>query len=389
MEVILWLRKCIEKERNLSGYHHMAPLSLQTFNFNFKNFKLPFMRQQNLTIGLDIGSHAVKVCELSEGGQRMRLMSLGSARLPANAVEDGELKDPDAVASVIKTLIDNLQIKGKKVGISISGYSVILKKINLSVMNDKELEEHIQSEAEQYIPFDLADVYLDYQDLKTNTEGEDRTDVMLVAAKKDVVDSYLHMLRNVGLKTVLVDVDAFALENSFETNYGQQGNVVLVDIGSSKMNINIVSRGASLFARDVALGSKQLTEQIQGKFDLDFEEAESLKIGALPPAEKQEELAEIFISTTTQWIMEIKKAIDFYNSNFPDSALTKLVLSGGGAKVKGLDSYFSEETGLPVEVFNPFAMTGVDANRIDPDYLKNIAPEMAISMGLASRPCPF
>ena len=367
----------------------MAPLNLPTSNFNIKNFKLPFMRQQNLTIGLDIGSHAVKVCELSESGQRMKLMSLGSARLPADAVEDGELRDPDAVASVIKTLLGNLQIKGKKVGISISGYSVILKKINLAVMNDKELEEHIQSEAEQYIPFDLADVYLDYQDLKTNTEGEDRTDVMLVAAKKDVVDSYLHMLRNVGLKTVLVDVDAFALENSFETNYGQEGNVVLVDIGSSKMNINIVSKGASLFARDVALGSKQLTEQIQGRFDLDFEEAESLKIGALAPAEKQEELREIFISTTTQWIMEIKKAIDFYNSNFPDSSLTKLVLSGGGAKVKGLDTYFSEETGLPVEVFNPFAMTGVDANRIDPDYVKNIAPEMAISMGLASRPCPF
>jgi len=392
----LWKSFCgygnyIEKEwnRNLSGYRHMAPLNLPTSNFNIKNFKLPFMRQQNLTIGLDIGSHAVKVCELSESGQRMKLMSLGSARLPADAVEDGELRDPDAVASVIKTLLGNLQIKGKKVGISISGYSVILKKINLAVMNDKELEEHIQSEAEQYIPFDLADVYLDYQDLKTNTEGEDRTDVMLVAAEKDVVDSYLHMLRNVGLKTVLVDVDAFALENSFETNYGQEGNVVLVDIGSSKMNINIVSKGASLFARDVALGSKQLTEQIQGRFDLDFEEAESLKIGALAPAEKQEELREIFISTTTQWIMEIKKAIDFYNSNFPDSSLTKLVLSGGGAKVKGLDTYFSEETGLPVEVFNPFAMTGVDANRIDPDYVKNIAPEMAISMGLASRPCPF
>ena len=367
----------------------MAPLNMPKFNFNFKNFQMPFVRQQNLTIGLDIGSHAVKVCELAEGGQKAKLLSLGSARLPANAVEDGELRDPDAVASVIKALISNLQIKGKKVGISISGYSVILKKINLAVMNDRELEEHIQSEAEQYIPFDLSDVYLDYQDLKTNVEGEDRTDVMLVAAKKDVVDAYLQMLRNVGLKTVLVDVDAFALENSFEANYGQEGNVVLVDIGSSKMNINIVSHGASLFARDVALGSRQLTEQIQNKFDLDFEEAESLKIGALPPAEKQEELEEIFVSTTTQWIMEIKKAIDFYNSNFPDSVLGKLVLSGGGAKVKGLDTYFSEETGLPVEVFDPFAMTGIDANKINTDYLRNIAPEMAISVGLASRPCPF
>jgi type IV pilus assembly protein PilM len=363
--------------------------NLPKFNFDLKTFSLPFMQQQHLTVGLDIGSHAVKVCELSESGKKMKLVSLGSARLPADAVEDGELKDPDAVAAVIKSLIDNLQIRGKKVGISISGYSVILKKINLAVMNEKELEDHIHSEAEQYIPFDLTDVYLDYQDLKTNTNDEDRTDVMLVAAKKDVVDSYLQMLRSIGLKPVLVDVDAFALENSYETNYGQEGSVVLVDIGSSKMNINIVAKGASLFARDVALGCRQLTEQIQGKFDLDFEQAESLKIGAVSPAEKQGELESIFISTTTQWIMEIKKAIDFYNSNFPDSPLAKLVISGGGAKVKGLDSYFSEEIGVPVEIFNPFLMAMVDASKIDPDYLINIAPEMAISMGLASRPCPY
>ena len=367
----------------------MAPLSLPKFNFDLKKFSLPFMQQQNLTVGLDIGSHAVKVCEFSESGKKMKLVSLGSARLPAEAVEDGELKDPDAVAAVIKSLFDNLQIKGKKVGISISGYSVILKKINLAVMNDKELEEHIQSEAEQYIPFDLTDVYLDYQDLKTNATDDDRTDVMLVAAKKEVVDSYLLMLRSIGLKPVLVDVDAFALENSYETNYGQEGSIVLVDIGSSKMNINIVAKGASLFARDVALGSRQLTEQIQGKFDLDFEQAESLKIGAVSPAEKQEDLEGIFISTTTQWIMEIKKAIDFYNSNFPDTPLTKLLISGGGAKVKGLDRYFSEETGLPVEVLDPFLMTMADTSKIDPDYLKTIAPEMAISVGLASRPCPF
>ena len=358
-------------------------------SFDFKKFKLPFMQQQSLTVGLDIGSYAVKVCELAESGKGVKLISLGSARLPADVVEDGELRDPDAVAKVIQNLVDNLKIKGKKVGISISGYSVILKKINLAVMNEKELEQHIQSEAEQYIPFDLADVYLDFQDLKTNTEDEDRTDVMLVAAKKEVVDGYLQMLQSVGLKTVLVDVDAFALENSFESNYGQEGTVVLVDIGSSKMNINIISNGASLFARDVVLGSRQLSEQIQEKFELDFEEAEALKVGAQPSEDKQGELEQIFVGVTTQWVMEIQKAIDFYNSNFPDNPLAKIVLSGGGSKVKGLDRFFSKETGLEVEVFDPFSRTVVDENVIDPDYLKNIAPEMAIAVGLATRPSPI
>ncbi len=354
-----------------------------------KNFKLPFVAQQSLTVGLDIGSHAVKVCELVESGQGFKLVSLGSARLPADAVEDGELRDPDAVAQVIKNLIGNLQIKGKKVGISISGYSVILKKINLAVMTEKELEEHIQSEAEQYIPFDLDDVYLDYQDLKTNTEGEDRTDVMLVAAKKDVVDAYLQMLQSIGLKTVLVDVDAFALENSFETNFGLEGNVVLVDIGSSKMNINIISNGASLFARDVVMGSRQLTEQIQEAFELDFDQAEALKVGTASPEEKQAQLEQVFATTTTQWVMEIQKAIDFYNSNFPENPLSKIVMSGGGAKVKGLDKFFSKETSLPAEVFNPFSQTALDEDKIDPEYVKNIAPEMAIPMGLATRPTPL
>lgn len=363
--------------------------SLKSSKSRFGSFTLPFLRQQHLTIGLDIGSHAVKVCELAANGKRMKLQSLGSARLPVDAVQDGELKDPAAVAGIIKKLMDNLKIKGKKVGISISGYSVILKKINLAVMNEKQLDAHIQSEAEQYIPFDLADVYLDYQDLKTNIDNESRTDVMLVAAKREVVDAYLEMLRSIGLIPVLVDVDAFALENAYEINYGEEGNVVLVDIGSSKMNINIISRGASLFARDVVLGSRQLSEQIQERLDLDFEEAEGYKIGLHSPDAKKEDLEEIFVGTITQWILEIKKAIDFYNSNFPENPLTKIVMSGGGAKVKGLDRFFSEETGLPVEVFNPFAQTDIDESRIDPEYIKNVAPEMAISIGLATRPCPF
>lgn len=364
----------------------MARLSLPKMNLNFE---LPFVKKQHLTVGLDIGSYAVKVCELKESGNTYKLLSLGSARLPADAVEDGELRDPESVAQVVKKLFDNLKIKCRKVGISISGYSVILKKINLAVMSEKELEEHIYAEAEQYIPFDLSDVYLDFQDLKTNSEEEERTDVMLVAAKKEVVDGYLEMLQSIGLKTVLVDVDAFALENSYEANFGQEGNVVLVDIGSSKMNINIISEGASLFARDVVLGSRQLTEQIHEKIEVAMEDAESIKVGALAAGEHQQEVEETFLNTTTQWIMEIKKAIDFYNSNFPDNPLTKIVLSGGGAKVKGLPRFFSDETGLPVELFNPFTNIRLNENKIDTAYLRRIAPEMAISMGLATRPTPL
>ncbi len=346
---------------------------------------IPFLGKQHLCLGIDIGSHAIKVCELGRTDKGYRLINLGSSQLPANAIEDGILQDPDAIAKTISTLVKHLKIKGRKAAISISGYSVIVKKINLAVMTDKELESHIQSEAEQYIPFDIDDVYLDFQDLKTNTEEEDRTDVMLVAAKKNVVDEYLAMLQSAGLKTVIVDVDAFALENAYEANFSLKSNVALVDIGASKMNINIISRGASILARDVVLGSRILTEQIQNNLGVTYEEAEALKIGALPAGDKQEELEKIFVNTTTQWISEIKRALDFYYSNYPTEAISKLVLSGGGARIKGLDLFFQEETGVPVEIFNPFTNIAVDTNKIDPRYLEYIAPEMALCAGLATR----
>jgi len=248
------------------------------------------------------------------------------------------------------------------------------------------LEEHIMAEAEQYIPFDIEDVYLDFQDLKTNTADSDRTDVMLVAAKKEIVDGYLEMLENLDLQPVLVDVDGFALENTYEYNYPKNENVALVDIGASKMNINILTGGISVVARDIVVGSRQLTDQIQNAFDLGYEEAEALKLGFTPAAEKQAQIEAIFTSTCTQWVLEIKKAIDLYHSNHPDEPLTKLVLSGGGSKVAGLTDFLASETSLPVVLFNPFENMVINSKKIDTEYLRSVGPEMAIATGIAIRP---
>jgi type IV pilus assembly protein PilM len=347
---------------------------------------LSFSSRVKLCVGLDIGSHAVKICELADTGKGFRLLSLGSARLPEGAVEDGVLQDPEAVGATIAALLKNLKIKNKKVAISISGYSVIVKKINLAVMSADDMAKHIHTEAEQYIPFDIEDVYLDFQDLKTSDDGEERTDVMLVAAKKEVVDSYLKMLRSLALQPVLVDVDAFALENSYGSICGIAENVALIDIGSSKMNINIISRGSSVFARDIVLGSRQLTEQIQQRFDLDADEAEKLKIGKIPPEERLSDLEEIFADTCARWLAEIRKALDFYYSNYPDEILAKLVLSGGGARIQGFDQYLADELNIQVDIFNPFTQVETEASKIDPAYLAYVAPEMALATGLASRP---
>nr|MBF0220825.1 type IV pilus assembly protein PilM [Desulfobulbaceae bacterium] len=361
----------------------MKKITLPKLNFNFS---LPGFRKQKLALGLDIGSYAVKICELTSSQNGCRLLKLGSAKLPEGAVEDGVLQDPDSVGAIITTLINNLKIKNKKVAISISGYSVIVKKINLAVMSAAELEEHIQAEAEQYIPFDIDDVFLDFQDLKTNSDESDRTDIMLVAAKKDVINTYLRMLEKIGLQAVVVDVDAFALENSYENVESLAENVALIDIGASKMSFNIIANGASILARDVVMGSRQITEQIQNRLGMDAESAEAAKIGLLEvDPDHREKISEIFINTCTQWVLEIKKALDFYISSYPDDNITNLILSGGGAKINGFATLLREETGIQVNIFDPFANAESDTAKLDPAYLKHIAPEMAIAAGLAIR----
>lgn len=347
--------------------------------------KLPFGSQKDLVVGLDIGSHAVKVCQLKRTSNGYAIVTLGSTVLPEGAVDDGTLNEPEVVGKAISDLFNNLKIKNRKVGFSISGYSVIVKKVNLAVMEDAQLEEHIMAEAEQYIPFDIEDVYLDFQDLKTNTKGAERTDVMLVAAKKEVVDDYIEMLRGINLNPVIVDVDGFALENSYEYNYQKNENVALVDIGATKMNINILSQGISVVARDIVVGSRQLTEQIQNLFDIEFEEAEAIKLGFLPADDKRREIEDIFSTTCTQWVLEVKKAIDLYHANHPDQPLKKLILSGGGAKVNGLTDFLAQETDMEVELFNPFKNMVTNRKKIDPDYLLSIGPEMAIVTGIALR----
>jgi len=344
-----------------------------------------FGSKNELVLGVDIGSHAVKMCQLKRASGGYAVIALGSAVLPDGAVEDGTLNDPEVVSEAITTLLKNLKIKNNKIGFSISGYSVIVKKVNLAVMEDALLEEHIMAEAEQYIPFDIEDVYLDFQNLNTAAKGSDRTDVMLVAAKKEIVDDYLEMFQGLNLNPVVVDVDGFAFENVYEHNYNKTENVALIDIGASKMNVNILSGGISVVARDVIVGSRQITEQIQNVFDLEFEEAEKLKLGSLPVENNLEEVEEIFSATCTQWILEIKKIIDLYQANTPGQPLSKIILSGGGAKVTGLIEFLSQELEMDVEIFNPFAKMTSNKRKIDPNYLKSVAPEMSIAAGIALR----
>ena len=347
--------------------------------------KLPFLSNDDLVVGINIGSHAVKVCELERRDRGYGIVALGSVILPDGAVEDGVLVDTEAVAASVAALLKNLKIKKKKVGISISGYSVIVKKISLPLMDEKQLESYIMAEAEQYIPFDMDDVYIDFQDMKTSSTDNDRTNVMLVAAKKEVVDEFTTMLESIGLTPVIVDIDGFALENAYEIIARDRANVALVDIGAEKMSINIISNGVSVVARDISVGSRQLTEHIQELLDMEFDEAEAVKLGKQQVLERQEDIAAVYSSVCTQWVLEIKKAIDLYHANHPDAPLRRLSLSGGGSKVVGLVDFLQIETGLEVEIFNPLVSMSFNAKKIDPEYIQFIGQEMAIASGIAIR----
>ena len=256
--------------------------------------------------------------------------------------------------------------------------------------NEEELAERLNEEAEQYIPFDINEVYLDFQVLKAGEDEFDRSEVMLVAAKKEVIDGYRSMLEAQKLVPALVDVDGFALENIWTTVSGGDKNVCLIDIGASKLNINIIAGGASVLARDVVMGSDDLSREIANTLDLDYEEAEQIKIGRIEAQEEhKEELHEIFTQICTRWVLEVKKAIDLYSNNNPKKPLSALVLSGGGSKVRGLKSYLASETGLEVIAFNPFEGMKVNEKKIDLEYLEAVAPEMSIAAGLAIRPAEF
>jgi type IV pilus assembly protein PilM len=191
------------------------------------------------------------------------------------------------------------------------------------------------------------------------------------------------------LQTVLVDVDGFALENIWQTTTENAENVALVDIGASKMNLNIISDGISVLARDVVVGSDQLTDQLANALDIDHQQAEKLKMGIISVTEGLEKVEEIFMQTCTQWVLEIKKAMDLYLANNPNKSLKSLYLSGGGSKVNGLKDYIGRETGLEVINFNPFANMSCDEKKFDRQYINSIAPEMAIAAGLAIRTAAF
>jgi type IV pilus assembly protein PilM len=353
------------------------------------NFNSMFGRNKQL-LGLDIGSSAIKVVQIKEVNGKYFLQKFGMKPLEPEVIVDGTVMDAGRVVMAIKELLKETNIKLKNVAISVSGHSVIVKKISLPPMADDEMESEVKVAAEQYIPFDINEVNLDFHVLPPAEQGGDeqpQTSLLLVAAKKDKVNEMSELVRGAGLIPTVLDVDAFAVENMYGINYeSAAGDVVgLVNIGASVMNINILKDGNSLFTRDIAVGGSGYSEAIQRELGVTFEEAESIKKGHRATDSNAEAVATVLDGVNAEVSSEIAKSIDYFKTTVAGGDLQKIMLSGGCAKVSGLAAQLSERMGLLVELANPFQNIDVSGAGLDDDSLADLAPLAAVGVGLAMR----
>jgi type IV pilus assembly protein PilM len=337
-------------------------------------------------VGLDIGSRSIKAAEIVETKQGLSLKRFGIVDIAHGAIEEGTINDPETVAESIKQLFKSYNIKETNVAVSIGGYSVIVKKISVQTMDEEKLQETIHFEAEQYIPFDISDVNLDFQILGESESNPGQMNVFLVAAKKEMVNDYINLVNLAGLNPCIVDVEAFALQNAIEANYDLQNeNTALIDIGASKTSLNILKGNSSLFMRDVSLGCGQINQKIMSLIECSFEEAEQLKYGDKPDRLTQEDLKGIISSVVTDWCTEIRRALDFFYSTYPEDQIKRIILSGGGANIDEFRELLATEASAEVESINPLKNLKIDKKHFDDAFIKQIAPQAAISMGLAMR----
>jgi len=340
-------------------------------------------------VGVDIGSAAIKVVELKQGGKggaEYQLVNIGVEPLPPEAIVDGAIMDSGAVIDAIQRVFGAQKVKTSDVATSVSGNAVIVKKISLPQMTPEELQESIHWEAEQYIPFDIQDVAIDYEVIEGGGSGGNM-DVLLVAVKKDKISDYTSAITQAGKTPQVVDVDVFALQNCYEINYGvDPGRVIaLLNVGASIMNINIVKGGSSIFNRDIAVGGNQYTDAVQKELNLSFDQAEALKRGGRVEGVAADNLHPILQAVSENIALEIQKTFDFFKATSSEDRIDGIFLSGGSAKVHGLRELLAERFEAGVDLLNPFNSITYNPRDFDPDFINEIAPQAAIAVGLAIR----
>jgi type IV pilus assembly protein PilM len=340
------------------------------------------------TVGLDIGSSAVKAVALKRGRTGWSLVAAGEAPLPEGSVQDGAAAEPTAVSDAVNKLLDSLKMRRARVASALSGHAVIVKRLSLPSMSQAELNEAIPWEAEQYIPFDLSEVQLDYQVVNSGSDAaKSGLDVLLVAAKKDRIDDRAGVIAQTGRTPVVLDIEAFALANAYQMNYPDRTDplAALIHIGRSVTIVCLLERGEPIFTRDISIGGQVHVDAVLrdlGPAGVTDAAARRILEGQFPSDVNPDQVAGILREASAQLVLEVRKTVDFYRATAPVERLSRIVLSGGAWQAVGLVDLLASEFGAPVDVFDPFRRVAKPSRAIGAEVA---GPSYAVAVGLAMR----
>ncbi len=376
-----------------------------------------FLSENTPLVAVDIGSHSVKVAQLAKlkKGDQFELMNFGVMPLEEESVVDGVVKKPDEVVETLTQLLKAEKIQTSFAVSSVAGEAVIVKKIKVPVMPEEELLESIDQEAEQYIPFDIEDVRIDFQILggekraekiadeetvsdeesgqtpvEDSLEGEEgneeKMEILLVAVQRDIIESRTDVLMDAGLKPVIVDLDVFALVNAvnLSTDISSMGAIALVDMGDSFTHLNILMNGVSVLSRDIPIGGGQCSRRLTHKLEVPASQVDAVKLGKLPAGVESENVVEIILNSHEKILEEVKKSFEFFGTT-SGTQVSKMFISGGGALIRGTDGYFSEHLEVPVEILDPMKALKINPKQFDQELIETLAPLSAVVVGLATR----
>lgn len=344
-------------------------------------------------VGVDIGSTSIKVCQLKETRRGLSLMRFGYVQLSPQVIVDGQIMDTGVVVESLQRLFQDNRIRQKECAVSVSGQSVIHRKITVPMMTAAELEEQIQWEAEQHIPFDIKDVQVDYQVLRRRADAS-QMDLLLVAAKRDQISDYAQLARSAKLKPIVCDIDAFTVQNLFEYSRGlpQEQTIAILNVGGSLSSLNIVANGVSQFTREIANGGNVITDEIQKALNVPYDQAEAYKCGGTADPNNRyqqgivpQQVVEIIEAVCDSIAAEIQRSLDFFMATSGDAEISRIFVTGGTASLAALGQSIERRARIPVEVWSPMEKVTVEGKFIDAAVLQSRAAQLPVALGLALR----
>lgn len=344
-------------------------------------------------VGVDIGTASIKVCQVKETRKGLGIVRLGYAPLGPQVIVDGQVMDAAAVVETLQRVFSEAKIRQKECALSVSGQSVIIRKITVPMMTEAELEEQIQWEAEQHIPFDIKDVHVDYQVLRRRAEAS-QMDLLLVAAKRDQIEEYAQLARNAKLRPMVCDIDAFTVQNLFEYSrtLPQDQTIALINVGASLSSLNIIANGVSAFTREIANGGNVITEEIQKQLNVPYDQAEAYKCGGsaspddpLRAGMVPQQVVQVIEAVSDTIAAEIQRSLDFFMATSGEGEISRIYVTGGSANLAALARAIERRARVSVETWSPVEKLTIEAKEVNPTLLQARAAQLSVALGLSLR----